>query len=80
MAHLTRLFCLTPLLYHLSWPLFSNAQTAPELARILERLDRLERENRTLSEELRSLRAELAASNPPSLSLDAASAQEKVGS
>ena len=38
------------------------AQTNTDLARILERLDRLERENRTLAGEVASLRAELAAS------------------
>ena len=42
-------------------PLLLRAQT-PELTGILERLDRLERENRTLAEEVRALRAELAAS------------------
>lgn len=75
MSPLTRLFCLTPLLCHLSWPVLSIAQTSPELAGILERLDRLERENRTLSEEVRSLRAELAATNPPNRSPDAAAVQ-----
>jgi hypothetical protein len=79
MAPLTRLFCLTPLLFqqlcHLSWPPKSIAQTTPELAGILERLDRLERENRTLSEEVRSLRAELAAPKEPGRSPDAAAAQ-----
>src|SRR5947208_1790316 len=78
MARLTRLFCFTPLLFHLSWPAFSIAQTTPELAGIVERLDRLERENRTLSEEVRSLRAELASSNPVGRPPDAATAQADV--
>lgn len=51
------LIWLAPLLF----PLFLGAQTAPELANILQRLDRLEQENRTLSEEVRALRADLAA-------------------
>src|SRR5262245_41476448 len=37
------------------------AQGAPELRQILERLERLERENRTLAEEVHALRAELQA-------------------
>src|SRR5690242_2740071 len=46
------------------WILFfttslAGAQTAPELAKILERLDRLERDNRALTEEVRTLRARL---------------------
>jgi hypothetical protein len=39
-------------------PRWVNGQTAP--ATVLERLDRLEQENRNLSEEVRALRAELA--------------------
>ena len=46
----------------LSWPILLSAQTNPDLARILERLDRLEQENRTLAGEVKALRAELAAS------------------
>src|SRR5258708_18760156 len=45
-----------------SWPLLLTAQTNPDLARILERLDRLEQENRALSGEVKALRAELSAS------------------
>jgi hypothetical protein len=40
----------------LAWPFLAAAQT-PDLARILERLDRLERENRELSEQVTALRA-----------------------
>jgi hypothetical protein len=49
------------------------AQTSPELAKILERLDRLEQENRALTEQLRELRAQLG--TPPSAS---ASVEEKL--
>ena len=42
------------------FPVFLHAQTSPEMAGILERLDRLERQNRELLDEVRSLRAELA--------------------
>jgi hypothetical protein len=48
-----------------SWPLFLGAQTQPELARILERLDRLERENRALTEEVRALRAKVDPAGSP---------------
>jgi hypothetical protein len=55
MISLAILCLFTPLLF---------AQTNPELARILERLDRLEQENRTLASEVKALRAQLAASRP----------------
>ena len=45
----------------LSWPLLLAAQTPPEIATIMERLDRVERENRSLTDEVRALRAELDA-------------------
>lgn len=41
--------------------LLVQAQTAPQLASVLERLDRLERENRSLTEQVQALRGELAA-------------------
>jgi len=41
------------------------AQTAPDLAKILERLDRLEQENRMLSEQVRALQAQLGSPAPP---------------
>lgn len=41
------------------WPLAAAAQTQPDLAGILERLDRLERENRALAAEVRNLRAKI---------------------
>jgi len=46
----------------IAWPVTLSAQTNPDLTRILERLDRLEQENRALAAEVKSLRAELAAS------------------
>jgi len=44
------------------WPLFLGAQTQTDLTGILERLDRLERENRALTAEVRALRAKIDAS------------------
>jgi hypothetical protein len=55
-------FCRTlplPVLAILLWPSILCAQTQPQLSAIMERLDRLERENRALAEEVRSLRARL---------------------
>jgi hypothetical protein len=40
-------------------PVSLCAQTAPDLAKILERLDRLEEENRALTEQVRALQAQL---------------------
>jgi hypothetical protein len=45
-------------------PLVLSAQEKSEFQQIIERLDRLEQENRSLSDEVRALRAELAA-HPP---------------
>ena len=42
----------------LAWPIAAVAQT-PDLTAITERLDRLERENRALADEVRALRARL---------------------
>jgi hypothetical protein len=42
-----------------------GAQTAPDVAKILERLDRLEQENRALSEQVRALQAQLGMAAPP---------------
>jgi len=55
------------LLVLLLWPAFLNAQAAPDMARILDRLDSLERENRAMAEEIQALRAELKAAEAPSL-------------
>jgi hypothetical protein len=46
----------------LLFPLLLSGQTSPEMSKIMERLDRLEQENRALSEQVRTLAAELAAS------------------
>jgi hypothetical protein len=48
----------------------SGAQTAPDLAKILERLDRLEQENRSLSEQVRALQAQLGTSTEPPPTVD----------
>lgn len=48
------------------WPIAMTGQTAQQLSNILERLDRLERENRSLAEEVRALRAQLGAKAPES--------------
>jgi len=50
------------ILFVLAPPLV-RAQNPPDNAAILERLDRLERENRAMAEEIRSLRAELTAAH-----------------
>ena len=54
-----------PLIALLCLPLSVQAQTSPELRQILERLERLERENRALADEVHALRAELAVSRLP---------------
>ena len=58
----TRLCCLA----FSVWPFCLQSQT-PQFSNILERLDRLEQENHNLTEEIKSLRAELAAmkASPP---------------
>jgi hypothetical protein len=55
------------------WPLALAAQTSPEMAAILERLDRLERENRELAKEVQELKAQLGAA-PQSSPLSAQAA------
>src|SRR3954463_5657739 len=54
-------------------PLSLNAQTSPDLAKIMERLDRLEQENHRLSEQVRELQTQLG--TPAS---NAASVEEKL--
>ena len=61
MAGRTSLVCLALCLA----PVALCAQTAPDLAKILERLDRLEQENRALSEQVRALQAQLGTPAPP---------------
>jgi hypothetical protein len=68
MVRLNSLFCLG-----LLWPAWLGAQQPPEINRILERLDKLEQENRALAEQVQQLKSELAASRP-AVSGNAASA------
>ena len=58
MAPLSRLSSLFPLVF-LAAPLFLRAQAQPDLTAILARLDRLERENRELTEKVKALQARL---------------------
>jgi hypothetical protein len=69
--HATKLFCatfLTTLVLFGSAPL-ASAQSTPEMREVLSRLERLEKDNETLTEEVRALRKELVglrAPGPPS--------------
>src|ERR1041384_1482661 len=54
MRRLSNLCCLAIL----AWPVLAGAQT-PDLTKVMERLDRLERENRELAEQVNILRARL---------------------
>jgi uncharacterized protein (UPF0335 family) len=45
--------------------LYAQTQTTPDLAKILERLDRLEQENRALTEQVRAVQAQLGTPAPP---------------
>ena len=56
----------------------AHAQTAGEIDRILERLERIERANQALSEEVRALRVELAARTPGAASAPLAERVEVV--
>jgi len=58
MRDCTKALCLAACL----WAAPLAAQSSPELAAILGRLDRLERENRDLAQQVRELKAQLAAS------------------
>ena len=58
------------------WPLFLGAQTNPDLARVLERLDRLEQQNRELMSELQAVRQELAAARTGQPEVSVATAAE----
>src|SRR5215467_11477640 len=64
----------------LLFPLLLTAQNPPEITAILERLDRLERQNQQLIEEVRSLRAQLqpsgAGSQPAAQALVPASPEQ----
>jgi hypothetical protein len=59
MVRLNSLFCLG-----LLWPALLGAQQTPEINQILERLDKLEQQNRALSEQVQQLKSELAAAHP----------------
>ncbi len=48
----------------LFWPLAAVAQSPAEMARILDRLDRLEQENRALAEQVKQLTARLDGASP----------------
>jgi hypothetical protein len=56
MVRLNSLFCLGFL-----WPVLLGAQQTPEIDRILERLDKLERENHALADQVRQLQDQLSA-------------------
>jgi len=56
MVRLNNLFCLG-----LLWPAWLGAQQTPEINRILERLDKLEQQNRALTGEVQDLKNQLAA-------------------
>jgi hypothetical protein len=59
MVRLNRLLCLG-----LLWPALLGARQTPEINRILDRLDKLEQQNRALTEQVRQLKSDLAASRP----------------
>ncbi len=58
MVRLNSLLCLG-----VAWPVLLGAQQTPEINQILERLDKLERENLALTEQVQQLRTQLAASS-----------------
>jgi hypothetical protein len=59
MVRLNSLLCVG-----LLWPAWLGAQQTPEINGILERLDKLEQQNRALTEQVQQLKTELAASRP----------------
>ncbi len=61
-ASSTKLIALAILLVFAA-PAILRAQTQPDTAAILDRLDRLERENRAMAEEIQALRAQLTAAH-----------------
>lgn len=60
------------------FPFLLPAQQKSDLQQILERLDRIEQENRTLTEEVRALRAELSASKAVSAPLTPAAPAPEI--
>ena len=60
-------------------PFMLRAQTQPDTAAILERLDRLEKENRAMAEEIQALRAQLTAAHAaPETAAPVETLEEKV--
>jgi hypothetical protein len=59
MVRLNNLICIG-----LLWPAWLGAQQTPEISQILQRLDKLELENRALAEQVQQLKSALAASRP----------------
>ena len=57
---------------------FAQAQPAPELQQVLDRLDRLETQNRELMTELRALRQQLASVQPAAAAAPAAPIEDRV--
>ena len=62
----------------LAFPFLVHAQTPPEISGILERLDKLERENRALTEEVKALRARLDGGAPANVADDSPRANTAV--
>jgi len=62
---MVRLLSFVALLAPLLCPVCLRAQTPPDLTGMVERLDRLERENHSMAEEIQALRAELTAARAP---------------
>src|SRR5260370_26932220 len=57
----------------------ANAQNTPEMRQILSRLDRLEKQNQTLTEEVRALRQEVSVLRAPSSGATSASVSSTDG-
>jgi hypothetical protein len=62
----------------LAAPALAAAQTAADMEKILERLSRLEQQNRALLEEVRALRAEIGRGAPPPAETPAAPVAERL--
>jgi hypothetical protein len=62
----------------LLWPALLGAQQTPEINQILERLDKLEQQNRALTEQVQQLKSELAASHPDSANAASPTVDERL--
>ena len=62
----------------LPWLSFAQNQPTPELKSILERLDRLEQENRSLTEQVNELRTQLAAAKGGAVEANGPTAEERL--